>query len=91
MLTICTSPTHLFCTLNLFFLKLYNLQRWSQLQQCLLPFRVLPLDVVVTMDAMPSHLVLIFRVSFHPYDSVKPCQVSMCNVHIALQELQAAH
>ena len=55
MLNVLYSPAHLFCSLHLSFLAHFQLWRWSQLQQGWVPLWFPLPDLVVTMDAMPSH------------------------------------
>ena len=73
----------------LYFQDLCQLFRLSQLPQSLVHLQLLLLDVVIIMDATPSHWTFYFQGYSYPLaDTGQVCQV--CKVCIVLQELQLA-
>ena len=89
MLTVYHSRTHLFSPVHFSFSALHQLEQLSHLQQSPVPLQFALPDVVIAIDAMPSHLAFYFQGSGLPLSVDGSWSGSMCRAHIALQEFQA--
>ena len=85
----CVMSAHKFCCfLNMTFSVLFQLLRLSQLWQSPVPLQFLLHDVVIAVDAMPSHWGFYFQGSGLFSSFSKTWSGSMQKVYTALQKLQ---
>ena len=89
MLTVCHSPAHKFCTFHLSFPALQHLEDFLSCNCVQFPCGFLFQVWFFAMDSKPISWVFHLQSSGIPISFCKSWSGSICNAHIALQELQA--
>ena len=88
ILTVYHSLAHLFFSVQFSISALHQLEQLSHLQQSPVLLHLLLSDVVIAKDVMPSHWAFCFQGSELLLSVSESWSGSMCEAHIALQELQ---
>ena len=78
----------LFSSVHFSFSALHQLEQLSHLQQSPVPMQFPLPDVVIAIDAMPTHWAFYFQGSGLPLSVSGFWSFSICRAHIALQESQ---
>ena len=89
MLSVYHSPMQLFSHVYFSLSSLHQLDRLANLQQSPVPLQFPLPDVVIAIDATPTHLAFYFQGSGLPLSVSGAWSGSLCRAHITLQELHA--
>ena len=89
MLHVYHSPTHFYSHVHFSLSSLHQLEWLAHLQQSPVPLQFPLPDVVIASDAMPTHWAFYFQRTGLSLSVSGSWSGSLCEAHIALQELQA--